>query len=322
MKSQQDLQNAAGHAGRPGQNRPSRHAFTLIELLVVIAIIAILAALLLPLLSRAKSAADSIACRSNLHQIMLGITMYAQHGGTYPDEGAWLPSELQPFVPSAWPGNNYTNQNGGAALYLGPGSGVYACPGYNRVRGQFLSIPSSNDSTIPVSFKDVYGSYGYNDWGFWMGEGAVLAKVIPFGLGLAAVTGYKDIPPYTNIPPANENSVAVPSDMIATADAFFWPPNYDPIVLPPPISGVPSGMANLQEVFQTEVQGEIMGGLGVWANPLAQAYGRRHGGRWNVGFLDAHVENLRAKSLFDASNPNVARRWNRDHQPHNDHWKP
>lgn len=63
-----------------------KKAFTLVELLVVIGIISVLIAILLPALSKAKLAAKDVRCKSQLRQIVMGLTMYAQeYNGYYPD---------------------------------------------------------------------------------------------------------------------------------------------------------------------------------------------------------------------------------------------
>lgn len=61
----------------PSLGLRSTIAFTLIELLVVIGIIGILASLLMPAFSRAKGKANDVKCISNLRQIGIALSIYA-----------------------------------------------------------------------------------------------------------------------------------------------------------------------------------------------------------------------------------------------------
>lgn len=96
--------------GYHGRVRLSR-GFTLIEPLVVIAITSILAAILLPTFMQAMEKARQVVCASNLRQLAMAISMYAEdYGGLLPYVGyldtasqwqgnGWLWAELiQPYV--------------------------------------------------------------------------------------------------------------------------------------------------------------------------------------------------------------------------------
>jgi prepilin-type N-terminal cleavage/methylation domain-containing protein len=111
--------------------------FTLIELLVVIAIIAILASLLLASLARAQDKAQTTVCKGNLRQIQLGMVLYLGDYGAYMREfdqfGLW-PDKLRPYVKSDWPGYIVAGQ-------LTPQTGLFACPGYNRIPGVYGHVP-------------------------------------------------------------------------------------------------------------------------------------------------------------------------------------
>ena len=107
--------------------------FTLVELLVVIAVVGILAALLLPALSQAKEKGKSIRCVSNLRQLAIAATLYADDNeDTLPwSERHWIspsnPTAVMNYTdPTA--ANFRTNAYWQLSEYVQRSDGFWHCP--------------------------------------------------------------------------------------------------------------------------------------------------------------------------------------------------
>lgn len=183
-------------------NSNQQRAFTLIELLVVIAIIGILTALLLPALASTKVKAKSTNCLSNMRQMGLAITMYADdHAGLAPrtthgapnSEQSWI-NTLRPYVgnvdkiricPSD-PRRMERETNNAASYIINEFIAVPLLDPFGREVDRTYrldNLPSPVDTPILFEISDTYAPNVYSDHthsrGWFQGWDHVLADIQP-----------------------------------------------------------------------------------------------------------------------------------------------
>jgi prepilin-type N-terminal cleavage/methylation domain-containing protein/prepilin-type processing-associated H-X9-DG protein len=243
-------------------NRKTK-AFTLIELMVVIAVIAMLMAILMPALGAARSESRSLACRSNLRQLLLANTGYATE-----NDGFYVPAASDMWDNTGlhrWHGRRDTLDDpfdplrGPLAGYLADGR-VKECPEkVNFVKGRNWS----------ANFEQGCGGYGYNMTyiGSRMWQG-----------GPGSVHSRKDSYAVTT----QMTEIAAPGETVMFADTAMSKDHKCLIeysFVEPPFA-----------VYN----GQPMGGF--YMSPSVHF---RHRGKAHVGWADGHIDPRRMAALDD-----------------------
>ncbi len=255
--------------------------FTLVELLVVIAIVAVLAVLAIPAPQRVRARAQNAQCLNNVRQLGLALGAFVAEHHEFPlHANRGFDGGSNPVHFYDW--KSAISQNGAvvptALGGLGGPTGVWHCPS---------ALPFADWPVDDRGLKAARSDYGYNAFGF--------GTFVPGdGLGLSGADYLAEVT--VSQKPLRDSEVVSPSDIYALGDGLL-------------------GKAS------TVVDGVPL----LWRNKSAEDRSgstersrRRHAGKANITFADAHTEAVPLQTLFVDESDAALSRWNRDHQPHRD----
>jgi prepilin-type N-terminal cleavage/methylation domain-containing protein/prepilin-type processing-associated H-X9-DG protein len=244
-----------------------RAGFTLLELLVVLAVIALLLSLTTTGLRAPRVRANAVRCRSNVRQLALGLFMYADENGTFP----------QGFRPAfGWPGDHlgstlidpagwwWLNDIEDFARKSGSAEKVFCCP------SKKLTGPKLPDNIL-------WGNYGVN---------RSICRTLP-GSKIAHKRDFTGTP-------LGPGSIPRPSQSLLIVDSGHSLVNWWYVTDAPP---EPPG--SLPGDFGYVPGLTINADRNLLPGQLCDAIEGRHPNKTvNVGFPDGHVSRMKGQDLF------------------------
>ena len=271
--------------------RPSFRGFTLVELLVVIGIIALLISILLPALRKARIAAQTTQCLSNLRQLNSAVQQYtyANKGRTFPyyytpSQILWQVLVLPYIVPRAGRYDLYSSNATTVAeiARMQLRETVYFCPtARDPLNGVNLSGNGSSGTAFncwgPTSNATggMMGSYMFNGWLYRAGLASAANdnQMLGYAGGGVGWNTTRALDALWQLPAATSGS-----DVPVFADGIWvdgWPHESDQ----PPASLITGDQTTQQAMRRVCIA--------------------RHGGkRINLVFLDGHAAMVDLKELW------------------------
>lgn len=242
--------------------------FTLIELIVVIALIALLTALLLPALDTARQHSETVICASNLKQLALTLSMYAQEDDTFPPgfdditHGASMP-------PGGYVGDASYDWQGWWWFHF-----LDDLMDSDAAAVNILKCPSRNIAETGLKENILRGNYGVNRSVCKNAAGSLPNEFV--GTSLSS-NGIRQ-PSQTLL--IADSGYALVSWRAATNDAAWHYENS----LRDESFYVPGLTINEDRAFSDECEQDAIGG-------------RHSGENVNIGFVDGHISKIKSDIL-------------------------
>ena len=246
-----------------------RHGFTLVELLVVIAIITLLIAMTLPVLKTARDNAKTVVCSSNIKQTLDAFAVYETQYRTFPNG-----DDIRPLQPPP-PGGYVKGQTDKASWWWFNLTGQFS--GRDIKKRTALWCPSRNVKQLTPNINVLCANYGVNQ--------AICKSVLAFNKWELLGTPLSS----QQIPQTSKTMLVMDSGhaLIMWLHATDTPP----VVLTDKSTDsayVPGLWINKDRV-----------GHSVRAGLEFDAINGRHPQKSvNTGFIDGHVERLKANDFY------------------------